>query len=461
MPEGGEIIIVRRVAEEDHAHHGGVWKIALADFMTTLMALFLVLWLIKASNEETKTSIANYFNPISLSDALPTRKGLADPKPPALAEPVSGRPAADPAAGHPSSNPAAGHMTVDPAAGHPTSDAPPGKAPSGSETTQDKAGTLPPGSVARERELFQDPYSVLATLAAETEPDKPQSATIGELGEPGRRGGDAPRDPFDPLYWQVTTLSPAKTDQPAATGITPPPEQTTPDARAAGVTGAKEGAAKPGEVKTATAKAWDAKLGEVKSGDAKPGDAKPAEVKPAEVKPAEVKPAEVKAEAASANRIGQGPEAAASQAALKAEIAKTFPSTAPGPHVEVQGTPEGLLISVTDDLNFSMFAVGSAEPRPEMVRAMARLAKMIATRPGRIVVRGHTDSRPFRSEVYDNWRLSTARAHMASYMLTRAGIAEGRIWRVEGAADRTPRNTADPKAPENRRIEILLQGAPG
>jgi chemotaxis protein MotB len=46
-------------------------------------------------------------------------------------------------------------------------------------------------------------------------------------------------------------------------------------------------------------------------------------------------------------------------------------------------------------------------------------------------------------------------------MLTRAGVADGRIWRVEGAADRTPRNAADPKAPENRRIEILLQDAPG
>jgi chemotaxis protein MotB len=50
---------------------------------------------------------------------------------------------------------------------------------------------------------------------------------------------------------------------------------------------------------------------------------------------------------------------------------------------------------------------------------------------------------------------------IASYMLTRAGLDEARIWRVEGAADRTPRNTADPKAPENRRIEILLQGSPG
>ncbi|MEG7747604.1 OmpA family protein, partial [Listeria monocytogenes] len=86
--------------------------------------------------------------------------------------------------------------------------------------------------------------------------------------------------------------------------------------------------------------------------------------------------------------------------------------------------------NVTDDLNFSMFAVGSAEPRPEMVRAMERIAKALSGRPGKIVIRGHTDSRPFRSEVYDNWRLSTARAHIASYMLTRAGVDEGRIARI-------------------------------
>ncbi len=42
--------------------------------MTTMMALFLVLWLMKITNEETKTSIANYFNPISLSEALPVGK---------------------------------------------------------------------------------------------------------------------------------------------------------------------------------------------------------------------------------------------------------------------------------------------------------------------------------------------------------------------------------------------------
>jgi chemotaxis protein MotB len=407
-----EIVIVRRAAEAEEDHHSGVWKIALADFMTTLMALFLVLWLTKATNEETRTSIANYFNPISLSETLPVRKGLRDPQP--NAPDPSGDKATDAQA-----------VTASPG----------------------KGSTLPPGSAARERELFQDPYSVLANLAAASDPDRPQSATIGDLGEAGRRGGEVVRDPFDPLYWQVTTLAPAKSDRPAPAGITPMPDRARPDARAAGLPGGQEA---------------DAKTREVKPGEAKPGEAKPAENGSGEAGQAEARAGEARTESAAATGAAPVPaERAAAQAAMKAELARIFPPAAPGPRVEVQGTPEGILINLTDDLSFSMFAVGSAEPRPETVRAMERLAKALAARPGRLIVRGHTDSRPFRSEVYDNWRLSTARAHMASYMLTRAGLDEARIWRVEGAADRTPRNAGDPKAPENRRIEILLQGSPG
>jgi chemotaxis protein MotB len=148
---------------------------------------------------------------------------------------------------------------------------------------------------------------------------------------------------------------------------------------------------------------------------------------------------------------------------LKAEIAKAVESKSdkgPKPHVDVSRTGEGLLISVTDEIDFSMFAIGSAEPQPKVVRAMEKIAKIISTRPGKIIIRGHTDGRPFKSETYDNWRLSTARAHMASYMLVRGGIDEARIERVEGHADRSLKDRADPKAAENRRIEILLREQP-
>lgn len=53
------IIVRRRVASGGHGHHGGSWKVALADFMTSMMALFLVLWLVQDSPK--KAAIAGYF----------------------------------------------------------------------------------------------------------------------------------------------------------------------------------------------------------------------------------------------------------------------------------------------------------------------------------------------------------------------------------------------------------------
>ena len=73
-----EIIIVRRNHDHDEGHHGGVWKIAFADFMTAMMCFFLVMWLINAANEQTKAAVASYFNPVKLIDRNSSKKGLGD-----------------------------------------------------------------------------------------------------------------------------------------------------------------------------------------------------------------------------------------------------------------------------------------------------------------------------------------------------------------------------------------------
>ena len=93
---------------------------------------------------------------------------------------------------------------------------------------------------------------------------------------------------------------------------------------------------------------------------------------------------------------------------------------------------KGVTISVTDQLDFGMFEIGSAVPRREMVLAMEKIAKTLSAQKGSITISGHTDGRPFKSETYDNWRLSTARAHSAYYMLVRAGLDERRITEVAG-----------------------------
>jgi chemotaxis protein MotB len=128
-----------------------------------------------------------------------------------------------------------------------------------------------------------------------------------------------------------------------------------------------------------------------------------------------------------------------------------------GPQLDVQATEEGILISLTDRQNFSMFAIGSAEPQRRVLRMMDALAASLHALPGAIVVRGHTDAHPYKSATYDNWRLSSARAQMAYYMLSRGGIAEKRFERIEGFADHRLRDSTHPFAAENRRIEILLR----
>jgi chemotaxis protein MotB len=53
-------IIIRKKKVSGHGHHGGAWKVAFADFMTAMFALFLVLWLVNQS-ADVKAAIANYF----------------------------------------------------------------------------------------------------------------------------------------------------------------------------------------------------------------------------------------------------------------------------------------------------------------------------------------------------------------------------------------------------------------
>jgi len=60
--------IIYRKKGHGHAHHGGAWKVAFADFMTAMFALFLVLWLISQSSD-VKSAIAGYFqDPLGRSD---------------------------------------------------------------------------------------------------------------------------------------------------------------------------------------------------------------------------------------------------------------------------------------------------------------------------------------------------------------------------------------------------------
>jgi chemotaxis protein MotB len=65
MAEKKTMIVIKRINVQAAGHHGGSWKVALADFMTALMAFFLVMWLLGQS-DETKKAVSDYFSTPSL-----------------------------------------------------------------------------------------------------------------------------------------------------------------------------------------------------------------------------------------------------------------------------------------------------------------------------------------------------------------------------------------------------------
>ena len=193
-----EIVITKRRAALEDGHHGGAWKIAFADFMTAMMAFFLVLWIISATDKNTKTLIARYFNPVKLEEPAKAQKGIR---------------------GDPERNTdAPKEGTGAPKAEMPRSDQ--GESVSGTvaestENPQDEASKkhpgkpepMPPPDPAKpyptmsEEELFSDPRASLDKIAG-TPPPGPRldpSAAMKGYGEVGPSADEALRDPFRPL----------------------------------------------------------------------------------------------------------------------------------------------------------------------------------------------------------------------------------------------------------------------
>ncbi len=70
-------IVIKRIKKKGgHGHHGGAWKIAYADFVTAMMAFFLLMWLTSMVSEETLEGIAEYFSPSSTSSLMSGSGGI-------------------------------------------------------------------------------------------------------------------------------------------------------------------------------------------------------------------------------------------------------------------------------------------------------------------------------------------------------------------------------------------------
>jgi chemotaxis protein MotB len=264
----------------------------------------------------------------------------------------------------------------------------------------------------------------------------------------GLKGGQAYKDPFDPAYWPMTPAAPMEKRAPGSKDIGGYPFDEDAAALSEG-RGPRPFEGKPDVTAPPIQSSSSAKTAPSKPD---PQAIKPpgpiSEDPPKDNSDANRSPAQQAEKETAAN------EAIKLQAAISTALA---PLGAARPIAEVRESNEGLLINLTDDVNYGMLASGSAEPTPGLVRALDKITPLISQSRGQVIVRGHTDNRAYRTAGYDNWRLSTARAHMAYYMLIRGGLDAGRIDHIEGYADRRPKNPSDPSAAQNRRIEILIR----
>ncbi len=381
-----EIIIVRRGNHDDHdEHHGGVWKIAFADFMTAMMAFFLVMWLINASNEETKKAVASYFNPIKLMDRTSNPKGVRSPKYAPSTE---------------NDKKLEDQSTV---------------------ITSSKGSPAKVGGVAEtfdEKALFTDPYALLADISAGIDLPKKErdDATSGNPQQNvglGLSGGIAFQDPFDPSAWNLK-FSP-KQDKPKVVKMA---DEIEPEMN------------KPAELL-----------------DNDPSAKQPPEGIEKIAAKEKIEDVEEKKNAENKKIVDQ---------VRKATQKLLSTSGAEAPSINIQQQGKGLLVILSESSKAGMFNVGSARPTAELVRIMAGIGKLLSKQQGQVTIAGHTDGRKFKSGDYDNWRLSTARAHMAHYMLVNGGLPEERIERIEGYAAVKLINPDKPFSAENRRIELFL-----
>jgi len=408
-----EIIIVKRHGDHDGDHHAAAWKIAYADFMTAMMAFFLVMWLVNAANEETKASVASYFNPIKLTDDKPAEKSVKKP-----------------------ANSAEGEATQDKSKEEGQQQA----SGNGAEKGKDENTTAGEETQYSQADFFENPYSVLSEIAQEVG----QQANVSAKGEggaansgpaTGANGGEAYRDPFDPDFWtQQVEISQATDAGSEAAATDGKPAEQQQQMAAVDADRTVEDALKEADSEEAAKKAEEAKAEADKAAAADAKD-KTEDAKAEEEKKADDLKQQIAREIGSLGKLAEG--------------------------LTVTPAEGGLLVSLTDQLDTPMFNIGSAVPRKEMVLAMEKIGNILEGRPGAVAIRGHTDGRPFAGGKNDNWRLSMDRAQSAYYMLVRGGLEEKRVSQVSGFADRRLKVPGDPMADANRRIEILIQAEGG
>ena len=394
--------------------------------MTAMMAFFLVLWIINATDKDTKTVIARYFNPVKLENPSKAKKGVHG----STSTPTEGEEKkADKAAGEPSKSK------------KPDGAPPPPKA----EKKSEPAAQPPPSPETKaqaEAQLFAAPYEALDRIAGAPGAAAPGASPDKGDADPQRLNGalsiDSFRDPFKPI-------GPGSPDDPVA--FDADARNKAPPDLEPGKIGAN-GGAKP------AARGREGRETAGRGRRTRRRAPTPGRRSRARARTQTRKPRGTKAR----RKSRRPPKAAWRRSRRRSNRASRRRSAPARGRTSRRGRPRRGCSSASP--TSSIFRCSPSARRSRGRNSCGRWRRSprsSKTTPGHIVVRGHTDSLPYRGGAYDNWRLSSDRAQMAYYMLTRGGAASARFIRVEGYADRALKDPAHPLAAVNRRLEILVE----
>jgi chemotaxis protein MotB len=143
---------------------------------------------------------------------------------------------------------------------------------------------------------------------------------------------------------------------------------------------------------------------------------------------------------------------------VQAKIAASERLSQMASQIKLDMTRDGLRIQIVDEQNRPMFASGSATVQPHMRELLQEIGQVLADVPNRLTLEGHTDAQAFigGERGYSNWELSSDRANASRRELAAGGLTDDRVLRVQGLASSQPFDPADPQAPTNRRISIIV-----
>lgn len=126
-------------------------------------------------------------------------------------------------------------------------------------------------------------------------------------------------------------------------------------------------------------------------------------------------------------------------------------------HIEITVTSDGLRIELSENEAGMFFPSGKAQPTEQGDELLTNLAQQLGSLPNKVLLEGHTDSKPYPGDAYSNWELSADRANAARKLMTTHGLNPDQISQVRGYADRQLRHPENPASPANRRISVIVQ----